>query len=169
MKYYAAIDPGKNGYISAFDDEGGYYSSSIPLIGKIIDTHQLNEFLVKWKDAHFVIEDVHSIFGVSSKATFSFGFVCGIIEGLLVANNISFTRVQPKVWQKECWQGVPLQQKPSSTGKTMVTDTKAMSLIAAKRLFPEIDFRDNPRCKNPHDGKVDATLIAEYCRRKFSK
>lgn len=169
MKYYAAIDPGKNGYISAFDGEGNFYSSPIPLIGKIIDTHKFNELLIELREAHFAIEDVHALYNSAASATFSFGFVCGIIEGLLIANNISFTRVQPKTWQKELWQGVPLQQKPSSTGKTMVTDTKAMSLIAAKRLFPNIDFRDNPRCKNPHDGKVDATLMAEYCRRKFSK
>jgi hypothetical protein len=37
---------------------------------------------------------------------------------------------------------------------------------AAKRLFPNIDFRRTTKCKNLDDNKVDATLMCEYARRK---
>ena len=47
-----------------------------------------------------------------------------------------------------------------------LTDTKATSMNAAKRLFPDIDFRRNTSCRNLDDNKVDATLICEYGRRK---
>lgn len=116
---------------------------------------------------HCVIEDVHAKFGSSAKATFSFGYVCGATEAMLIAHDIPYTKVNPKKWQKEMWEGIPVQKKPSSSGKTMVNDTKLMSLMAAKRLFPEVDLRASNRSKIPHDGKVDSLLLAEYCRRKF--
>ena len=80
---------------------------------------------------------------------------------------IPYTKVQPKKWQKQAWEGIPLIKKPSSTGKTQVTDTKAMSLIAAKRLFPKEDLRATERSKIPHDGKVDSLLMANHCLRNF--
>jgi hypothetical protein len=116
---------------------------------------------------HCVLEDVHSIFGASSSSTFDFGWGLGVIEGVLVANKIPYTKVQPKKWQKEMFEGIPLQQKPSSTGKTMKTDTKAMAEQAAKRLFPSIDLRATERSKKSSDGKVDALLMCEFCRRNF--
>ena len=45
-------------------------------------------------------------------------------------------------------------------------NTKATSINAAKRLFPELDFRRTEKCDNIDDNKVDATLICEYLRRK---
>jgi hypothetical protein len=116
---------------------------------------------------HAAYEDIHSIFGASAKSTFAFGYVAGLIEMALVASSIPYTKVAPKTWQKQMWQGVPIQTNPSSTGKTQVNDTKSFSLVAAKRLFPNMDFRRNDRCKVADDNKVDSVLIAEYCRRNF--
>lgn len=142
-----------------------------PKIGKNVDLHSLDEIFKGIKDLGgdllFIMEDVHAIFGSSAKATFSFGHIVGALEVMLIANSIPFVLVQPKKWQKEMWEGVPLQKKSSSTGKTKVTDTKAMSLIAAKRIFPNEDLRRNSRCKVAHDGKVDSLLIAEYARRNY--
>ena len=163
------IDPGKNGYICIYaeiDDVGGVFEYyPIPLIGKEVDINTLCQYLYAdgaKVDIHFCIEDVHAIFGSSAKATFNFGYIVGVLEALLVAHHISYTKVTPKEWQKEMWQGIPLQKKPNGR-----TDTKAMSLLAAKRLFPNEDMRDTERCTTSHDGKVDALLICEYCKRKF--
>ena len=77
-----------------------------------------------------------------------------------IANDISYTLVPPKTWQKEMFLGIPAIQK----AKSSANDTKAMALIAAKRLFPEDMLKTNPKNK-PHDGIVDALLISEYaCR-----
>ena len=164
------IDPGKNGFICIhvsglddFDDKFTYYP--IPLINKEVDLKELCSCLVmdgKKIDVHCVIEDVHAIYGSSAKATFTFGWIVGVLEALLVAHEIPYTKVTPKVWQKEMWEGIPIQKKANKR-----TDTKAMSLLAAKRLFPNEDMRASERCKVPHDGKVDALLLAEYCKRKF--
>jgi hypothetical protein len=164
------IDPGKNGfickYVSNIDYESFKYDQ-IPLINKEVDLHTLNDILdidhiAAKNNVHCVIEDVHAIFGSAAKATFNFGYVVGVLEALLVSHNIPYTKVKPKEWQKEMWQGIPLQKKPNGR-----TDTKAMSLLAAKRLFPNEDLTATERSVKPHDGKVDALLLAEYCRRKF--
>jgi hypothetical protein len=47
-----------------------------------------------------VIEDVHSIFGSSSKSNFQFGRSLGILEGVVNALDIPYVKVQPKEWQK---------------------------------------------------------------------
>lgn len=59
--------------------------------------------------------------------------------------------------------------KEVSTKKGVVrrkeVNTKKTSINAAQRLFPNIDFRKNGRCRNIDDNKVDSLLIAEYGRR----
>lgn len=170
-KAYIGIDPGKNGFLTVINQKGYFEFYPIPLVGKELDILKINDIISsiisEESDFHCVIEDVHALYGASAGSTFIFGYVCGVLEGILVANNIPYTKVAPKKWQKQMWEGIPLQQKSSSTGKTMVTDTKLMSLMAAKRLFPKVDLRETERCKKPHDGKVDSLLIAEYCRRNF--
>lgn len=168
-KLRVGIDPGKSGFITEISVRG-IISYPIPTIkGKFIDILELHDILenISFTDAHVVLEDVHAIFGSSAKSTFSFGFVCGLIEGILVSLKIPYTKVQPKKWQKVMWEGIPVIKKPSTTGKTQVTDTKAMSLMAAKRLFPDVDLRATERSTKPHDGKIDSLLLAEYCRRNF--
>lgn len=127
---------------------------------------------------HFYIEDVHAIFGTAAGSTFSFGFVCGAIRAFVIHTKCRYTLVQPKAWQKEVYQGIPeIRKSPirikrgKRAGKITrgPVDTKAMSLMAAKRLFPDVDLLASERCKKPHDGIVDALLIAEYgCRRCYT-
>ena len=170
---HVGIDPGKNGYI-CINYKGSIEFKRIPLIGKVYDVKELSELFGTIKaigdmtsHVHCVIEDVHAIFGSAAGSTFEFGYGVGLLEMGLVAYNIPFTKVAPKKWQKQMFEGIPEQKKPSSTGKTMKTDTKLMAEMAAKRIFPNIDLRDTERCKKSHDGKVDALLICEYCKRNF--
>lgn len=166
---HIGIDPGKNGGIYFHTIGYSYQFNQMPLIGKEFDIHKLNSIFESCEDidCYAVIEDVHSIFGSSAGANWDFAFGCGLLEGILVSHGIPYTKVQPKKWQAEMFEGIPLQQKPSSTGKTVQKDTKRMAEMAAKRLFPSIDLRMTEKCKKSHDGKVDALLICEYCRRNF--
>jgi hypothetical protein len=169
-KLYIGIDPGKEGYICIMEGEAITFHP-IPLIGKEFDIHNLFELLFKIANTdsniHCVVEDVHALFNSSAGATFSFGFGLGVIEGILVSLLVPYTKIAPKKWQKELHQGIAVQQKKSSTGKTMVNNTKLMSEMAAKRLFPKVDLRASERCKKSHDGKVDSLLICEFCKRNF--
>jgi len=171
-KVRIGIDPGKQGGIFICFPGNKFEFFKIPLIGKEYDIHEMNSVIQLNTDSDFfdyyaVIEDVHAIFGSSANATFDFGFGCGLLEGILTANKIPYTKVQPKKWQAEMFEGIPKQTKLSSSKKTSVTDTKRMAEMAAKRLFPNIDLRASEKCSKSHDGKVDALLICEYCRRNF--
>ena len=169
-KVRVAIDVGKDGAIVAFRGESIILKTVTPVIGNQIDINKIRSILLELNESaiHVVVEDVHAIFGSSAKGTFNFGWSLGILEGLLSGLCISYTKVAPKDWQKEMWQGVKPVYKPQKAESTRKTvDTKATSLLAANRLFPNEDFRKSERAEKPHDGIVDALLMAEYCRRKF--
>lgn len=171
---YIGIDPGKDGYI-CINYKGKIEFRKMPMISKkVFDVQKLSDIMSDIKDlsnsvlfTHCVLEDVHAVFGSAAGSTFAFGYGCGLVEMALVCNKIPFSKVAPKKWQKEMFEGVPLIQKSSSTGKTMVSDTKKMAEVAAKRLFPDIDFKDTARCTTSHDGKIDATLMCEYSKRNY--
>lgn len=177
-KIYIGIDPGAKGGIVVMDGNK-INKYAMPSIDKEIDKQGIKNIFKIYKPqillrkVHAVLEDVHSIFGVGAKSNFQFGRALGIVEGALEALEIPYTMVGPKTWQKELWQGIKLVEK--NTGKETAagnakfkTDTKSTSLKAAKRLFPKESLLATERSKVPHDGIVDALLIAEYCRRKFN-
>lgn len=171
-KTFVGIDPGMSGFITAIFPNGKFEFYSIDEN----DDLDLHRALKSIKERSFqvtaVLEDVHAIFNSSAKSTFNFGEIKGILKGLLIANEIPYTLVQPKTWQSEIWnnqdmivsyktvirQGKEIKQK--------VVDTKSTSINAARRLFPQIDLRKNERCKKTDDNKVDSLLMAEYARRK---
>ena len=123
--------------------------------------HQLQGIVMDniLEDIIFIIEDVHSLYGMSAKSNFSFGHIKGVKEGMMVALGVEYHLVQPKVWQKAVWEPEDIVLKDNRH-----KDTKASSLNAARRIFPDVDFRRSERAKVPHDGIVDGALMAEYCR-----
>jgi hypothetical protein len=161
---YIGIDPGKDGGIAAIH-ENQLRLHTIPKIGKLVDLHKLKEILEAYTnygkyDHIILLENVHSLPGMSAKSNFAFGENKGQWQGLLVALGLKYQEVAPKAWQKVAWEGIPMMKKSNKK-----TDTKAMSLAAAKRLFPDVDFRRSERATKPHDGLVDATLMAYYMKR----
>jgi len=176
-KYIVGIDPGKNGAITVLTLDGNIFLKKVmPSIGKEFDSLEFSNFIYEYKDEIYCayIEHVHSLFGVSSKATFSFGKICGFIEGIISAYKIPYVLVQPKKWQLEMFEGILEHRKPSKLNKKGKLikgkiDTKIMSALACKRLFPKENFTATERSKKIHDGITDSILIAEYGRRKFFK
>lgn len=171
-KTYIGIDPGAVGFITAMFPNGNFEFYSI----EENDDLDLNRILKSIKERSWmvsaVIEDVHAIFGCSAKSTFAFGEIKGILKGLLVANEIPYTLVQPKIWQGEIWNNQDMivsyrtVKRDDKEIKQKVVDTKSTSINAARRLFPSIDLRKNDRCKKIDDNKVDSLLMAEFARRK---
>lgn len=159
---YIGIDPGKKGAICAQYQDGRVLIKPFPLIGTELDHKQIFlDFceivgLGDNDDIKAVLEDVHGMFGVSTKSTFSFGHTKGFLEGLLCSFSIPYTLVPPKKWQKEMWQGI-------SVG----ADPKANSIASAKRLFPKVSLVRTPRSKKDDDNIADALLMMEYCKRKL--
>jgi hypothetical protein len=170
-KYYIGIDIGEKGAVSILTENSTevYDSFAMPTIGNTVDAHKLVDLLkfYRGQECHVVFEDLHAIFGSSAKSNHSFGRNDGIVRGIVAALNLPFTPVEAKVWQKEMFVGVKKLLRKSSSGKTMVNDTKKMALIACKRLFPTANLLATKRSSVPHNGIVDSVLMAEYCKRKF--
>jgi hypothetical protein len=172
-KTYLGIDPGVMGFITAMFPDGTKEFYSIDE-NDDLDLHRvLKSIKSRSSEVSAVLEDVHAIFGCSAKSTFNFGEIKGVLKGLLVANEIPYTLVQPKIWQNEIWNNQDMivsyktiKKSDGSEQKRKIVDTKSTSINAARRLFPTVDLRKNERCKKTDDNKVDSLLLAEYARRK---
>lgn len=163
--FVLGIDPGDQGYMVVLDLETRAVIDSHGLQflpdGQLdaVDCYLWLSGITKNHNATIIrcrLEAVHAIFGASAKSTFQFGRGVGSLETFLTLSNISFKPVQPKTWQKVMWEGI----RPIVKGGKV--DTKATSLAAATKLFPQHDFRRTSRCKKMDDNKVDATLLAYY-------
>lgn len=174
QKVYIGVDVGKAGAIVALYDNVNYSAYPIPLINREYDIPAIIGLFNEWTkefDVHIVLEQVHAIFGSSAGATFEFGRGFGILETAIASHQLPYTLVQPKVWQKLCFQGIPEIRKPASEKQRAANrqgkiDTKAMALLAIKRLFPTMKLTFGKGTK-PHDGLIDAALMAYFCKQTF--
>lgn len=169
MRKYIGIDLGKLGAYYIMDDAGNELArGKTPMISKEIDWHAWNEIIAPYEmfNGMVVFEKIGIIQGSSKKVTFSMGNQLGAVQMSCIANNLRYTMVPPKKWQAEIFDG---QTKIYKTGSKTKINTKAMALVAAKRLFPKVNLLMTEKSSVPHDGLVDALLIAEYARRKFPR
>ena len=84
--------------------------------------------------------------GVAS--AFSTGRGYGLWEGILAGLRVPYSIVHPRTWQARVLRDLPGD------------DTKARSIMACGRLFPEIDLRATERCRKPDHNKADSILLA---------
>lgn len=173
MKAWIGCDPGKTGAISVLTYAGESASYRVPLIGKEYDINEIllmfNNFTEMY-DIHVVIEKVHAMSGIAASSNWSLAESVMMYKMVMITQGIPFTMVPSKTWQKEMWAGVPIQRVKTTKNKSgYKTDTKATSLLAVRRLFPDADLlgvNAGPRVVEPHDGIVDALLMAGYAKRK---
>lgn len=78
----------------------------------------------------------------------------GAVRSVLSTMRLRHLRIPPAEWQKPMLPGC-------AKG-----NTKPFALSVARRLWPHEQFLASSRCRTPHDGLVDAALIAEWGRRK---
>lgn len=79
----------------------------------------------------------------------------GAIRGVLESCGIQHTRIAPQTWQA------------TMLGKVPKGETKAYARAKAAQIWPDETWLATPRSKKPHEGYVDAALIAEFYRRKL--
>lgn len=112
---------------------------------------------VDYPEAQVILEKVKNIQGTGAVSNFNFGYNFGFLSGLIAAVGFPVHLTTPQNWQKHVVTWADKVLNPD-----MSNDTKASSLKALTRLFPDLDLRPTPRSTKPHDGMVDATLIAYY-------
>lgn len=81
------------------------------------------------------------------------------IESCVILDDLKYYDISAISWQRHFWK------KPKMP-KSKKFDTKAAAITVAMKIWPNTDWRANDRCRKPHDGIVDAALIAEYARLK---
>ena len=178
------IDPGAGGGLAVIGDGKVLEMHTTPFLPDgSIDIpgfiHLVRHLVATHTIQHAIIERVHAIFGTSAGSTFSFGQAFAVCEASVVSVGLSYTMVDPKTWQAEVWQGItPIYiqgEMDEKTGKRKKgkTDTKGTSLLAAKRLYPETEFRLESKAgkllKHPHDGLIDACHLALYGYRMLTR
>ena len=166
---YVGIDIGKAGAIAIMEHKDGgseIHTVPMPMIKNEVDYVELSDMLRDIRVAyscnvHIVFEKLGVIFGTGKSTAFSMGHQAGAIEMGCIAHTLSYTKVRAVDWQKQMLMGVDEICKPNSSKR----DTKAMALVAIKRIFPNLELTFGVKAKKPHDGLVDAVLMAEYARR----
>jgi hypothetical protein len=181
-----AIDPGVDGGLALYDGfnlwtyEMPTFEISTPLAKpkklksglkthkteRYISTKAVLELLVyqlEISTCDVFIEDIASFYGISASVNFKMGYNLGMLHSVLDTHTDQFRLVKPSVWQKKVWidEDKVIRSNPSAKVKQSRTDTKATSLNAAKRIFPDHDLTTKGKRKE-HDGLIDAALIAYY-------
>lgn len=161
-KVVIGIDPGLDGAIVIFDGKDfGSYAMPLKIEGKnrMVDFDGVHELLFHitdvYTDAHIYLERAVS-FGMGVKGAYNYGRGFAAIEIAIELLKMRVTYVEPAKWTKEIHEGISSDLKP-----------KAKSLIAVKRLFPNLVGK-LPKNRNGKilDGPIDALLIAAYGHRR---
>lgn len=153
------IDPGKHGAIACISPSYGVIK--IPRVNWDPMPEDLNLLVASLEmlldpendSTHIFVEKAQSFPGGGVAGMFNYGVHFGEILGIVRALNIPHTLVPPRMWTRVMHVG------------TKDAEPKKRSLEACRRLFPDIKLTLTDRAKKPHDGAVDALLIAEYGRR----
>lgn len=102
------------------------------------------------------LEQVGSSPGFGAGPSFTFGKIAGMSEMCLAFSGVRYQLIRPASWQKAMHRDIDKTLNP-----------KVRSLIAFERLWPEAIIPRGKRNGKPHDGIVDAALIAEAGRREM--
>jgi len=163
---YIGIDPGKSGAFAVLTDTGDAEVKDMPLLpgGKGYDEQSIVSYLrgfarpgegAEHASATRVLACIEVPFAMprQSSTTTAVQFDgYGMLRGMIRMAGIPLVIVTPKVWQKSVYGGRPRGSDP-----------KEMALMVASQLFPYVELH-GPK-GGFKDGRADALLIAEYCRR----
>ena len=166
---FIGIDPGLQGGIAVFKGITAR-TRIMPIIkGKktILDHLTLSQFLSDFDHlkSYAILEEQHPmpVFRIEKGKTkkqgatslFSIGYGFGALKQCLVDFVIPHEVVRAQIWQKEF--GISGRKG----------NTKAQALQICQSLFPDLNLLATERSKKPHEGIVDAVLIAEFARRRY--
>ena len=180
---FFGMDPGKDGFITASTGDGKFKHYAMPrhkvetgvilksgkpqtrdefhIAGLVSLTLTISNDFPSMKRVA-AIEEVGGRGGWSATNNFNFGHTAGMQRMIFELLRAEIVMVRPQKWQSFVRQGYTLIKNPSSSGKTMVTDAKAMAELIATTEYPDVDFRKTERARVNHDGKIDSHLICKY-------
>jgi crossover junction endodeoxyribonuclease RuvC len=154
---FCGIDPGLKGGIVFLADSGKIFYK-FPMLA---DTGAIAEFFTKFTYTHleryklrFFLEKAQAMPNQGVVSMFNYGSHFGSLVGILSTLGAVYTLVPPQTWTSKLHTGYD-------------GSSKEKSLKLAKDIFPGEEFLISERSKKPHEGLIDAALIAEFGRRKY--
>lgn len=115
-----------------------------------VDTVAIKQWLLQLNTPFVLAVEEPLAHAKSSQAVRSMALSFGKIIGMAETNDYETFRVSVHKWQK-----IMLGFRAKGT-------TKQTALIRAEDIAPQESWLKNKRCRKPHDGMVDAFLIARY-------
>lgn len=154
------IDPGKTSGAIVLMEKGGavIHRETMPPVHKLCDL--IDSWRQEGMEIHCWLEKAQTMPKQGGVSVFRYGQHYGTLEGILIAMDVRHTVVHPSTWTKTMHSGCSVKLKGRE-------GAKKRSLEAAMRLWPRDGFLASERAKKPHDGLIDAMLIAEYGRRQL--
>jgi len=158
------VDPGMTGAIAFYDfttkklravyDTPLIANPNYPAKSKIkniLNAGKLAEIIAGYAQhtALVVIEEVSAMPNDGPVQAFRFGFVTGVVRGIVVAHNIPVLKIRPAVWK-------------SLLG---LKSDKNLSLDLARKEFKNNDFFTLKK----HNGRAEAALLAKLGADRFIK
>ena len=162
---YVGIDNGISGAVTVLNNDGSIVAWTTMAIqrarkGNEVDVMYLDAWLDKWcpLSAYPIIYIIEEPGG--SKSAHAASGMAGsfhAVRAVLTLRHERWDRVTPRAWQKVMIPGCKKGE------------TKARALEAARRLWPAEKWLRTDKCTTPHDGGIDAALIAEWARRVWGR
>ncbi len=153
---FIGIDPGQSGAIAVIDnlqniilleDWPGDEVAAAVIIRMLLSCVSTGKVPSVFKAA---LEKVHSMPKQGVASSFKFGTNFGIWKGILASFRIPFHEPTPQAWQK---------------GVLKKAQDKKPALAAARRIWPNAELV-GPK-GGAKNGRCDALLIADWCRRQY--
>tara|TARA_R100001509_G_scaffold157279_2_gene121254 strand:+ start:1195 stop:1671 length:477 start_codon:yes stop_codon:yes gene_type:complete len=150
------IDNGLNGGLCAISKADGLVIDKMVMPTKVVlkkkevDTLKIKEWILDLNTPFTIAIEEPLKHAKSSQAVRSMALSFGKIVGMAEANRYDVQRVSVHKWQKRMLGFVP-------KGKS-----KEVALERAQQLAEDECWIKNKRCRKPHDGMIDAFLIARY-------
>lgn len=152
MTYYIGIDPGSKGAVAVLNDKGiPVMLEDIPFLksDKCMDISSFSDILNDYilEEHHCILEKCQYTPAIKGSGAFTFGKTIGYTECALILLKVAHELVRPQIWKKEF---------------SLLNKEKSSSIEVAKRMFPSVA----DKLLKTKDGRAEALLIAEFCRRK---
>jgi hypothetical protein len=138
------VDPGKSGAVAIVED------------GKIVEMALLVDVIPRsWFERYGCslvwVEHAQSFPRQGIASAFNYGRDFGYLLGSLAGSGIFYHLIRSAAWTSKIHAMSPKMDDP-----------KDRSLWCAKHIWPEQTFLATDKSKKPHDGLIDAALIAYY-------
>jgi len=156
---YIGIDNGLTGGLVALSDHPGPPIASMPMPtrgkakGNEVDAAAIRDWFFTLDGTTLtVVLETPGKHSPGAQALCSMWDSYGAIRGVLESCGIRHHRITPQAWQKKMLVGC-------AKG-----DTKPAALAKCRQLWPAESWLATARSSKPHEGLIDAALIAEYGR-----